>query len=61
MHSHVNFYIFMYIQPQDKLLRMVNESLSGDGSSILDSLKGANYAEPLRQMARDAVNDYLLK
>jgi hypothetical protein len=50
----------MYIQNQEKLLRIVNESLSNDGGSILDSLKGANYAEPLIQIARDAVKKYLL-
>ena len=61
MHSHLNFYTFMYIQNEEKLLRMVNESLRGDGSSILDSLKGADYTEPLRQFARDAVKDYLLR
>lgn len=61
MHSHLNFYTFMYVQNEEKLLRMVNESLRGDGSSILNSLKGVDYAEPLRQIARDAVKNYLLR
>ena len=51
----------MYVQNEEKLLRMVNESLRGDGSSILNSLKGVDYAEPLRQIARDAVKNYLLR
>ena len=40
---------------------MVNESLRNDRSSILDSLKNANYEEPLTQIAKDAVKDYLLE
>ena len=49
------------MQNREKILRIVNESLSDDGNSILDSLARADYAEPLIQIAKDAVNDYLKK
>ena len=38
---------------------MVNESLSNDGSGILGSLMRPDYAESLKQIAKDAVKDYL--
>ena len=61
MHSYYNFVI--RVQNQERILRMVNESLRNDGSSklILDSLMNANYEEPLTQIAKDAVKDYLLE
>ena len=53
--------ILLLIQPRERILRMVSESLSNDGSSILSSLKREDYVEPLIQIAKDAVKDYLLE
>lgn len=51
--------ILSLMQDRERILRMVNESLSNDGSSILGSLMRPDYAEPLKQIAKDAVKDYL--
>ena len=57
----VSTYNNYIIQNQERILRIVTESLSEDGSNILGSLSRAKYAGPLMQIAKEAVKDYLLE